>query len=155
MLIYLIISGGFNTGVNGKYLVQRFSLTISKSLVYPNLLYVAMSIAREKIQLAQKKYKTQHDKKAKEPKFCPGQKVLLFILATPMGIKLKLIQRWESPYYIVLANSNYTYCLRACGDNSLDKGLVYARHLKIYYDPDSRSTNNPLGQDIPTKDLDH
>ena len=31
-------------GVNGKYLVQRFSLTISKSLVYLNLLYAATSV---------------------------------------------------------------------------------------------------------------
>ena len=44
ILLYQAFLGGFNIHVNGKYLVQRFYLTISKALVYLNLLYVVMSV---------------------------------------------------------------------------------------------------------------
>ena len=87
-------------------------------------------IAKENIQLAQKKYKHQHDKRAKEPDFYEGQRVWLYNPATPKGSNPKMIQRWGGPYCIVLANNNHTYCLRDCKENDLHKGLVHARHLE-------------------------
>ena len=48
-------------------------------------------IAKENIQLAQKKYKHQHDKKAKEPDFYVGQRVWLYNPATPKGSNPKMI----------------------------------------------------------------
>ena len=110
-------------------------------------------IAKENIQLAQKKYKHQHDKKAKEPGFYAGQRVWLYNPATPQGSNPKMIQRWGGPYYIVLANNNHTYCLRDCKENNLHKGLVHAHRLKAYNDPSSRPTNNPLDlQETVTQD---
>ena len=64
-----------------------------------------------------------------------------------------MIQRWGGPYYIVLANNNHTYCLRDCKENNLHTGLVHARCLKAYNDPNSRPTNNPLDlQETVTQD---
>ena len=64
-----------------------------------------------------------------------------------------MIQRWGGPYYIVLANNNHTYHLRDCKENNLHKGLVHAHHLKVYNDPISRPTNNPLDlQETVTQD---
>ena len=71
----------------------------------------------------------------------------------PKGSNPKMIQRWGGPYYIVLANNNHTYHLGDCKENNLHKGLVHARHLKAYNDPNSRPTNNPLDlQETVTQD---
>ena len=100
-----------------------------------------------------KKYKQQHDKKAKEPDFYARQRVWLYNPATPKGSNPKMIQRWGGPYYIVLANNNHTYHLRDCKENNLHKGLVHAHHLKAYNNPNSRPTNNPLDlQETATQD---
>ena len=110
-------------------------------------------IAKENIQLAQKKYKHQHDKKTKEPDFYAKQRVWLYNPAAPKGSNPKMIQRWGGPYYIVLANNNHTYHLRDCKENNLHESLVHACHLKAYNDPNSRPTNNPLDlQETVTQD---
>ena len=52
-----------------------------------------------------------------------------------------------------MANNNHTYHLRDCKESNLHKGLVHARHLKAYNDPNSRPTNNPLDlQETVTQD---
>ena len=52
-----------------------------------------------------------------------------------------------------LENNNHTYHLRDCKENNLHKGLVHARRLKAYNDPNSRPTNNPLDlQETVTQD---
>ena len=47
------------------------------------------------------------------------------------------------PYYICLANKNFTYKLRKCADNTLLRSLVHANRLMPYRDPDERPTNPP------------
>lgn len=100
-------------------------------------------IVQENISKAQEKYKTHYDKKTKEPSYKVGQRVWLYSSRVQKGLKVKMIQKYVGPYYIVQIKNNITFKLRRCADNTLVRSMIHANRLKPYHDPASRPTNLP------------
>ncbi|KAK3084714.1 hypothetical protein FSP39_017920 [Pinctada imbricata] len=102
-------------------------------------LEVARQIATENLRRHQEKYKKQHDKKAKEPKYKVLDKVMLFVPKVPVGVPPKLHSRWQGPYYVLEEGPHHTYKLADCRTNKALKTLVNAARLKIFKDPRQRT----------------
>ncbi|CAG2217030.1 unnamed protein product [Mytilus edulis] len=112
-------------------------------------LVLARAIARENALEAQKKYKAQHDKRAREISYNIRDKVWLDTKKTEVGLSRKLCNKWQGPYYITEVKGKSTYRLRRCSDDVPIKGLINVNRLKKFYDPQDRPTNNV---DVPTDD---
>ena len=95
-------------------------------------LETARKIAAENIKKAQDKYKEQYNKRTKDPKHRPADRVWLYCTKVPPGMTPKLHRKWVGPYYIVYSGPHNTYKLRRCGDNKEVKVLVNATRLKPY-----------------------
>ena len=107
-----------------------------------NQLQLARDIAKQNILEAQKKYKAQHDKKAKEPVFQVRDKVWLDTRKHPVGLSPKMCKRWDGPYYITEDRGNHTFKLRRCSDNAPVKVPMNANRLRLYHDPQDRPTDH-------------
>ncbi|VDI15195.1 Hypothetical predicted protein [Mytilus galloprovincialis] len=97
---------------------------------------LAREIAKENSLEAQKKYKAQHDKNAREATFKIRVKVWMDTKTTPVGYSRKLCNKWQGPYYITEVTGKNTYKLRRCSGDVPIKGPVNANRLKTI----SRST---------------
>jgi hypothetical protein len=97
-------------------------------------LEISQVIAKENILSAQAKYSAQYNKKAKQPTFEVGDKVLLKVMKVPTKVRPKLFKKFTGPYYICLKHENYTYSLRNCCDNILLNVPVHANRLKSFID---------------------
>ena len=111
-------------------------------------------IATENIKAAQAKYKYQFDKRSKEPKFQPADRVWLYCTKVVPGKAPKLHRKWTGPYYITLLGPNHTYRIRNCATNKEIKSLINGVRLKPYYDPEDRPTNLPDGLENMEEELD-
>ena len=98
-------------------------------------LNIAKTIARQNIERHQEKNKDNYDKKAKEPEFRVGQKVLLRVYKIPKGLSRKLQDKSDGPYLITELGPNHTYKLLNCATNKTMKSLINAQHLRFYHDP--------------------
>ena len=105
---------------------------------------VAAEIARENILKSQVKYKGQHDKKAKVPKYQLGNQVWLYCNRTPIGLSPKFYKHWVGPYYICKVFPNYTYKLRRSSDNKPVKSLIHANRLKPHSGGEDRPADPPI-----------
>ena len=106
-------------------------------------LKLGKELATKNMEIAQEAYKTQYDKKAKEPGYEPGQRVWLYCAAVPKGLSRKLHRVWCGPYYITLAPGNHVYVLRRCSDNKELPSRIHANRLKPYFDPKDRPQYPP------------
>ena len=104
---------------------------------------LARQIASQNMKQAQENYKQQYDKRAKDPNFELGDKVLLHCPKVPLGLKKRFHRQWTGPYYITQCKPNHTYQLREQGTDKLMGSLVHANRLKLYYTPDQRSLKDP------------
>ena len=97
-----------------------FITFFQKALEYVYSIHRELKVAREvagrNIVEAQKKYKTQQDKKAAPPEFKVHNRVWLRSKKKPIGLSPKLCDKWLGPYYIIIDNQNNTYNLRHCDD---------------------------------------
>ena len=111
-------------------------------------------IATENIKAAQARYKHQFDKRSKEPKFQPADRVWLYCTKVAPGKAPKLHRKWAGPYYITLLGPHHTYRIRNCATNKEVKSLINGVRLKPYYDPEDRPTNPPEGLENMEEELD-
>jgi transposase InsO family protein len=63
-------------------------------------LQVSREVAKENIKRHQEENKKYHDRKAREPQYRIGQKVLVSRESKPVGLSRKLVKPWTGPYYI-------------------------------------------------------
>ena len=110
-------------------------------------------IATENIKAAQARYKHQFDKRSKEPKFQPADRVWLYCTKVAVGKAPKLHRKWVGPYYITMLGPNFTYRIRNCNTNKEVKSLINGVRLKPYYDPEDRLTNPPEGFENTQEEL--
>ena len=94
---------------------------------------IAKTIARQNIEHHQEKNKENYDKKAKDPEFRVGQKVLLRVYKIPK--ELPKIDKSDGPYLITELEPNHTFKLLNCATNKTIKSLINAHHLRLYHDP--------------------
>lgn len=106
-------------------------------------LTIVQKIAKRNVSKVQEKTKETYDKKAKQPDFKVGDRVLLQCMKIPKGFSPKLHAKWEGPFYINHANQN-TYKLRRIRDHKLVKSCIHANRLKRYEDP--RDVRGPIVQ---------
>ena len=111
-------------------------------------------IATENIKAAQARYKHQFDKRSKEPKFQPADRVWLYCTKVAPGKAPKLHRKWAGPYYITLLGPHHTYRIRNCATNKEVKSLINGVRLKPYYDPEDRPTNPPESLENMEEELD-
>ena len=111
-------------------------------------------IATENIKAAQARYKYQFDKRSKEPKFQPADRVWLYCTKVAPGKAPKLHRKWADPYYITLLGPHHTYRIRNCATNKEVKSLINGVRLKPYYDQEDRPTNPPEGLENMEEELD-
>ena len=104
---------------------------------------ISRDIAKENIEKAQQKSKEYVDKKAKTPEYRVGDRVWLMCSTKYIGLSPKLCSKYIGPYYICIANRNFTYKLRRCSDNKLVRSVINAIRLKPYIDDRDRPTNIP------------
>ena len=106
-------------------------------------LKIVQKIAKENVSKSQEKTKSYYDRKAQEPKFKVGDRVLLQCMKVPKGLSPKLHAKWVGPFYINQAYQN-TYKLRRANDHKLLKSRIHANRLKLYEDP--RDHRQPILQ---------
>ena len=82
---------------------------------------IAKTIARKNIEHHQVKNKEDDDKKAKEPEFRVGQKILVRVYKFPKGLSRKLQGKSDGPYLITELGPNHTYKLLNCATNKTIK----------------------------------
>ncbi|MES9904504.1 MAG: hypothetical protein ABW168_17740 [Sedimenticola sp.] len=109
-------------------------------------LKLSQEIAQKNLARCQEKYKTQHDKRAKEPDFQANDMVWLYCTKIPQGQAPKLFRKWTGPYRIVSLGPHFTYGVTNMGTGKKVKSLINANRLKRYYDSALRPTNIP---DVP------
>ena len=110
-------------------------------------LEIARTIARKNVQAAQETYKTNYDKKAKEPSFKVGQRVWLRKGNLMPHFSRKLQRKYEGPFYIVFAYVTPNYLLRHCGTHKPLRSPIHANRLKPYFGPESRPQEVELPSD--------
>ncbi|XP_063438465.1 uncharacterized protein LOC134719390 [Mytilus trossulus] len=98
-------------------------------------LKIAKEIATDNVTRRQEKNKQHYDKKAKEPDFRVGQKVLIRVYKVPPGLSRKLQDNSDGPYLITQLGPNHTYRLMNSNTRKVMKSLINAQHLRIYHDP--------------------
>lgn len=98
-------------------------------------LKIAKEIATDNVTRRQEKNKQHYDKKAKEPDFRVGQKVLIRVYKVPPGLSRNLQDKSDGPYLITQLGPNHTYRLMNCNTRKVMKSLINAQHLRIYHDP--------------------
>lgn len=110
-------------------------------------LKIVKQLTRQNLQKAQEKSKSYYDKKAKEPDFRVGNRVLLQCMKVQKGLSPKLHAKWIEPYYITNVSENNTYKLRRISDHKILKSRIHANRLKHYEDP--RNYRNPIMENEP------
>lgn len=111
-------------------------------------LKVVKDISKRNVQNSQEKAKSHHDKKAKNPDFRVGNRVLLQCMKVPKKLSPKLHAKWVGPYYITDVGTNNTYKIRRVVDHKIVKSRIHANRLKHYEDPRNyRTPNNDQNQD--------
>ena len=98
-------------------------------------LKIAKKIASNNVTRHQEINKENYDKKTKEPEFRIGQRVLIRVYKTPVGLSRKLQDKSDGPYYISDIGPNHTYRLVHCQTHKPMKSLINAQHLRLYHDP--------------------
>ncbi|CAC5362516.1 unnamed protein product [Mytilus coruscus] len=98
-------------------------------------LKIAKEIATDNVNRRQEKNKEHYDKKAKEPDFRVGRKVLIQVYKVPPGLSRKLQDKSDGPYLITQLGPNHTYRLMNCNIRKVMKSLINAQHFRIYHDP--------------------
>ena len=93
-------------------------------------LYRVHNEAKQNVEKAQERQKTQYDKKVKPIKYKIGQKVLLFNERK----ENKFDQKWLGPYYIQAAFDNGTYALSDMESGEIIEISVNSKRLKEYHD---------------------
>ena len=104
---------------------------------------VTREVAGQNILQSQKRYKIQHDKKARERIFQVGQEVWMTNTRRKKGFNPKLCSKFLGPYYIV-ERKNDCYRLRDSRTQKLMKSSIHANRLKEYLDPADRPTNHQM-----------
>ncbi|WAR19936.1 Y068-like protein [Mya arenaria] len=99
-----------------------------------NHLQIFKTIAKQNMELGQRKAKERFDIKAKVPDFKVSDRVLLRCNATKPGLSSKLSDKWDGPYVIVDLGTKFTYKLRNCKTNQVLKSLVNAKRLKHFHE---------------------
>ena len=61
----------------------------------------AWKLAQDNVRNAQQKQKRQHDRRAKEPKFCKGERVFAYMPAAKRGKAHKFARPFSGPYRII------------------------------------------------------
>ena len=86
-------------------LAQDHKIHLSNAL---KQLETTRKIATEHIKVAQARYKHQFDKRSKEPKFQPADRIWLYCTKVAVGKVPKLHRKWVGPYYITLLDPIFT-----------------------------------------------
>ena len=131
----------FDTSVLPKPTLPSTVQTYLNQLI--DTLKVSQAVATENQKEAQAKNKKYYDKKAAEPSFKAGDKVLLQNPRIPVGLSKKLVPKFEGPYYIRACGPNYTYYLKRLADHKDHPSPVNANRLKPYLAPESRTLQPP------------
>ena len=113
-------------------------------------LRVTRDVARQNMERASHKSKLRYDAKAAVPNFQVADKVLLTNNVTPVGMSPKLTEKWNGPYVIVEALSNFTYRIKHCETGKQVPTLVNAQRLKHYTE---RLQAEPLEDSLPAEEL--
>ncbi|CAC5378790.1 unnamed protein product [Mytilus coruscus] len=113
-------------------------------------LKVVKKISTQNVEVAQEKSKQNYDKKAKEPDFRVGNRVLLQGMKVPKGLSSKLQAKWVGPFYITDVGKNKTYKLRRASNHKIVKSRIHANRIKHYEDPrDHREIVNDENEQNP------
>jgi hypothetical protein len=99
------------------------------NMIFSQMWYDALEIAREKLIEAKEKPKTYYDRNAKRVEFKIGDKILLKAMANTPG---KFNMRWDGPYTISEKKGNVNYKIYA--DNGKKMMIVYADRMKIFHE---------------------
>ena len=99
-------------------------------------LHKACEIARENLKETQKKMKARYDKTAKERKFSPGDKVLVFLPVTGQPLQA----RYFGPYVIERKVNDTDYIVLTPGRRK-SKRLCHINMIKKYHERNSNVSN--------------
>ncbi|MES9881485.1 MAG: DDE-type integrase/transposase/recombinase [Sedimenticola sp.] len=169
MMAFRISPATESTGLSPFHLVfgKEMNLPVDTSLIpkstlgpdatdhFNNLivrLKVVKEIATSNMRTKQEKSKEHYDKRAKEPGFSIGDRVMMRVTKVPTGLSPKLFQKYEGPLYITDIGPNYTYQLRWCGTHKQLKSLTNASRLVAYKDPYIVREAEPEIRDEKNKD---
>ena len=109
-------------------------------------LQTCREVAKENIKRHQEENKRYHDRRAREPQYEIGHKVLVSKENKPVGLSKKFCKLWNGPYYITDRRPNNTYKLCHCETRTPLKTFIHANRLKLYQDPTSSDVRNPPRQ---------
>jgi len=99
------------------------------NMIFSQMWYDALEIAREKLIEAKEKQKIYYDRNAKRVEFKIGDKILLRAMANTPG---KFNMRWDGPYTISEKKGNVNYKIYA--DNGKKMMIVHADRMKIFHE---------------------
>ena len=66
----------------------------------------ARKLAQQSVKKAQQKHKAQHDKKARDFMFSPGDRVFVYMPAIRSGPAYKLTRPYKGPYHVITTHPN-------------------------------------------------
>ena len=97
-------------------------------------LKTAHEISQINLEHAQERYKSYHDRNAREVKFQIGQKVLKNNFKVLPGKARKLTPKWVGPYIVIESFDNNTYKLQDCQTHKILRSRINANRLRPYKD---------------------
>jgi len=109
------------------------------TMIFSQMWYDALEIAREKLIEAKEKQKIYYDRNAKRVEFNIGDKILLKAMANTPG---KFNMRWDGPYTISEKKGNVNYKIYA--DNGKKMMIVHADRMKIFHEKDPSEASQQI-----------